>query len=590
MKKNYCILLMLPALLSFTVLQAQNWINGGNILAADGSIGTNSGHGFIFKTNNAQRGRIYNNGIWGIGNNVTPVNATGGLNLVDGNAVMRILRINGTLPPSVELLSRTTPDGANVAFWDLYAEPSDKSFRIRDRISGAGLIRMTFSKTGNVGIGTTNPKQKLHVAGSQVLAGNLNFTSSVHSIQFANSGTVSNPMLLMFVSGTANPDRMVIGHSPAFPDWGLKYSDATDRFDFVGAGSSKLSIQLGSGNVGIGTTTPEYLLDVSGRIRIKNGFGGTAGLWLNNNENTALAGFVGMQNSTSMGFYGAGYGWSLNTNTNNGFVGVRNGSPLTDLHIRHGINSGYTNGLRIQNEGANNQEWTLYVQNSVGDLDLYKNGVFKGRFDDVSGAYSAISDERLKKDVVKAEAVLDNIMKLGVKRYQFNNGQTDNRKYYGMIAQEVEKVFPDVVFHNNSDDGKDYYTMDYSATSVLAIKGIQELKIIVDEQQEENSKQQEQISQLQDEIAELKQLVASLSGGQGTQTINKGTLSSAVPNPAGGSTSIKYALPEGTTKAQLLLTDAIGRTIKAFHLNSSGVINLDVSSLSSGVYNYSLVA
>src|SRR5687768_13908260 len=79
---------------------------------------------------------LHVNGFGAFGNQVTAANATRALNLVDVNAVMRVLRVHATNAPAVELISRTTANGANVAYWDFYAEPGDKSFRIRDRVGG----------------------------------------------------------------------------------------------------------------------------------------------------------------------------------------------------------------------------------------------------------------------------------------------------------------------------------------------------------------------------------------------------------------------------------------------------------------------
>lgn len=42
-------------------------------------------------------------------------------------------------------------------------------------------------------------------------------------------------------------------------------------------------------------------------------------------------------------------------------------------------------------------------------------------------------------------------------------------------------------------------------------------------------------------------------------------------------------------RAQLLITDALGRQIKAIQLATSGQVNVDVTSLASGVYHYSLI-
>jgi hypothetical protein len=182
----------LTLLFSFTVhsLYAQNWVNGGNTLSASGTIGTNSNHSLIFETNGLDRGRITNTGNWGVGttnpltkfhvngfasfgNRVTSLNATRALNLVDDNAVMRVLRVHTSSAPAVELISRTSADGPNIAYWDFYAEPSDKSFRIRDRMTGANPDRLTISGSGNVGIGTTTPVQKLQVVGSADFSGDI---------------------------------------------------------------------------------------------------------------------------------------------------------------------------------------------------------------------------------------------------------------------------------------------------------------------------------------------------------------------------------------------------------------------------------
>lgn len=185
MKRIIYLLLGSPLLFSQNNLLAQNFVNGGNNLTAIGRLGTTSNQSLAFITSNTERARITNSGNVGIGtaspltklhvngfgsfgNRVTSSNAIRALNLIDDNAVMRVLRVSGSNAPAVELISRTSADGANVAYWDFYAQPSDASFRIRDRQSGgAGLDRVTITHAdGSVGIGTTSPSAKLHVATS----------------------------------------------------------------------------------------------------------------------------------------------------------------------------------------------------------------------------------------------------------------------------------------------------------------------------------------------------------------------------------------------------------------------------------------
>jgi hypothetical protein len=66
----------------------------------------------------------------------------------------------------------------------------------------------------------------------------------------------------LFESGTANPDRMVIAHSPAYLDWGLQYQDAPDKFNFLAGGTPVMTVDLGGRRVGIGTSSPGYPLHV----------------------------------------------------------------------------------------------------------------------------------------------------------------------------------------------------------------------------------------------------------------------------------------------------------------------------------------
>lgn len=150
--------------------------------------------------------------------------------------------------------------------WGLqYVDTSDQF-----NFLGAGSSRLAINlSTGNIGIGTAAPTAKLHVAGSETLGGNLTFTTGNQSIQFANPGTTPAPMMKMFASGTTNPARMVIAHSSSYPTWGLQYADTIDQFDFVGAGASRMAINLSNGNVGIGVPAPVYRLEVCGTIRAK---------------------------------------------------------------------------------------------------------------------------------------------------------------------------------------------------------------------------------------------------------------------------------------------------------------------------------
>ena len=118
-----------------------------------------------------------------------------------------------------------------------------------------------------------------------------------------------------------------------------------------------------------------------------------------------------------------------------------------------------------------------------------------GGFSNVTGVYTPASDERLKKNIVPAYSVLDKVLQLQPKTYQYKSDET-NRSVFGLIAQELEKDFPEFVYINNTkgkSDIEDIHTIDYAGLSVVAIKAIQE--------------QQSQIETLKQEIQELKNLL-----------------------------------------------------------------------------------
>lgn len=66
----------------------------------------------------------------------------------------------------------------------------------------------------------------------------------------------------MFSSGTQNPDKMIIAHSPSYTDWGLRYHDTTDAFQFVNSGTTVLEVDLGSSDVNI-----DGDLNIEGEVR-----------------------------------------------------------------------------------------------------------------------------------------------------------------------------------------------------------------------------------------------------------------------------------------------------------------------------------
>lgn len=201
----------------------------------------------------------------GLGYQTLYNNTTGGYNVAVGYQAL-LHNTTGTKNTTIgyladvssAALSNATAIGAN-------AQVTVANGLVLGSVSGINGAAATV----NVGIGTVSPSSRLHVVGNQLLDGNLTFATGTESIQFANPGGTPAPMIYMFQSGTVNTNRMLVAHSPAYPNWGLQYTDVTDQFDFIANGTSKMAVNLSSGNVGIGVVSPIYRLEVCGTIRAK---------------------------------------------------------------------------------------------------------------------------------------------------------------------------------------------------------------------------------------------------------------------------------------------------------------------------------
>jgi hypothetical protein len=93
------------------------------------------------------------------------------------------------------------------------------SFRSPWNNSGSNL----YFNTGKVGIGDNSPIATLTVGNGDKLQihgsdGDVVFKDDQGSLRFANSNGSNAPMIQMFSSGTNNSTRMLVAHSPAFPN------------------------------------------------------------------------------------------------------------------------------------------------------------------------------------------------------------------------------------------------------------------------------------------------------------------------------------------------------------------------------------
>lgn len=92
-----------------------------------------------------------------------------------------------------------------------------------------------------------------------------------------------------------------------------------------------------------------------------------------------------------------------------------------------------------------------------------------GDAENTNNSYGAISDERLKENIADATPKLEKLKQVQVKTFNLID---HDLKQIGVIAQDLESVFPSLVKDN--DDG--YKTVKYSVFVPILIKAIQELE------------------------------------------------------------------------------------------------------------------
>ena len=127
---------------------------------------------------------------------------------------------------------------------------------------------------------------------------------------------------------------------------------------------------------------------------------------------------------------------------------------------------------------TNSRADTLNVYNtSASAYRFYLTSA--GQIHATSTSITAISDERLKENIVDLETGLSEVMSLKPRRFDWKNGDGEN--VAGFIAQEVETVLPDLISdykHEELDDAKSVRMGDMIPTLV---KAIQEQQTQIDE-------------------------------------------------------------------------------------------------------------
>ncbi len=259
--------------------------------------------------------------------------------------------------------------------------------------------------------------------------------------------------------------------------------------DNLGANNTAQCVAVGANAFGSATTNSNSVA-----IGYNAAQGTTTGI-----DNTAIGAFalnnnsVGQQSTAvgrnalngSTGSFNTGIGYAAGTN-----IGA--GTFNTCLGYQSDASSGITNGTAIGNGAVCTVSNTMKFGNGTVLNNYFSNTVN-------AVAFNATSDLRYKKAITPISPSLAILNKLEPVNYFFKteeelkaekiksvafSGDKTHEKQIGFIAQEVEKLLPEVVH----TDAEGYKSIDYSKFSPFIIKSIQEQQLLIEQLQKTNEK------------------------------------------------------------------------------------------------------
>jgi len=367
-------------------------------------------------------------------------------------------------------------------------------------MAGYGNDVMTLTTSGNVGIGTTTPGADVGMTGGLTING-----TNLTQLTVQKNGT----------SGFA----MNVGQNIA---------GDVNMYDKVG-GTWNHGITLRGGNVGIGTSNPAAKLHIrltstppTPQLLLEQSSADGARLsFINNSGSSNYWTLFGQPNATAanalFNLYYSGFG-NIMSLRGNGNVGIVTVTPRTRLDVPS-RNSGIA-GNGTSQDGPTNA--IIEAGQFSIRLNDWPNTWYGGLSTwDIVGAsaylYGVVtrSDRAYKTNISPIEAdpnFVQKFMQLNPVTYNFNrktipaNEWDYQRLHYGFIANEVEKLFPDIVV-NAGLDPSIKRGLEYDAFIPMLVKIVQNQQKTIENLQQENTSLKSELQELKNELDHLKAYV-----------------------------------------------------------------------------------
>jgi len=400
------------------------------------------------------------------------------------------------------------------------------------------------ANSGNVGVGTSTPANKLHVFnGASGFAG-------VHMRGMTLEGNQNSYFNIL--TNDISESAIVFGTatSPTGTSIHFNSSSLREGLEFrTGANNSRRMVITKTGSVGIGTAEPATPLHVKGSngeaLRLQStdpfiGFYDNAGsysgfLWANKLFGNDLR--LGTPAGSLMPIVLAPNGNVALLASSLGNVGIGTITPAERLEVvagpsatatklvignkggfgpaalefvsDHGLSSQWRPGYIASNDNGNFTGKLEFFTNGTGSGNLYGSvkglEVRNGATLTATGSVGSFSDERLKHNIEPFTEGLNVIEQINPVQFQYKPDApfASPDKQVGIVAQDLEKVAPYMVHQTAEGNVKDMRWVDNQAYVFLLINAVKELT-------EQNKELKQQVKAAQKQLDVQHQMLQAL--------------------------------------------------------------------------------
>ncbi|MBP6659209.1 MAG: tail fiber domain-containing protein [Chitinophagales bacterium] len=414
----------------------------------------------------------------------------GGVNFYNGATVNTNVGI-GNARPTAPLQLANTFENRKIVLADFGADNDHQFFGFG--VDGDGVRYQTTNSSYNhvfyAGTSTATSTELMRINGN----GNVGIGTSTPNAALQFGNLIANRRIVFYEA--ANNDHQFNGFGLNPGVLRFQVNNTGDDFVFYSGTSATTSNEImrikGNNNIGIGTATPSAKLEVSGS--------GTTEIKISSIGAFGPGRLTFISDKSLVNEWRPAY---IESADNGGFTGrmdfYTNGTGAGNLF-------GSVRAMSISNSNVG-----IGVLAPTQRLQVAGNGLFTGTVTASCGVL-VCSDIRYKKDIQPLQNTLSKVIQLqGVSYYfkkeEFKDKNFNDNKQVGLIAQEVEKIYPELV----QTDNEGFKSIDYAKLTPILVEAIKELKQQNDVLKEDNIQLKTSVQKLDSSIQSIEKLLQTI--------------------------------------------------------------------------------